>query len=191
MKGKIVRATRTVARQSCDYSVLRRRSGFEIIVDCGDCGAEPGLDNPVCFGNIARAVQQEGSPVAITLRSHVERRYGAGATATIGQISSILNRVQSLQGQLAMDSARGGGCPECVRILTGKLAVIGQGFASMEISGALSAAKTLETKTPPARQICQECAGMTNVQIQDIRVAVRNLENSILRDAFNVVAVDG
>lgn len=190
MKGKIVRATRAGYRESCDYSVLRRRSGFELIVECGDCGAEPGLENPVCFGNITRAIQQEGSPVAITLRSHVERRYGAGAAATVGQISAILNRIQSLQGQLTRDSARGGGCPDCVRILAGKLAVIGQGFGSMNIDSAISAVMVLEIKTPPTRQVCQDCAGMTNVQIQDILVAVRNLEDSILRGAFKVVGAD-
>jgi hypothetical protein len=190
MKGKIVRAAHSVGGESCDYSVKKRRSGIELVVECGDCMAEPGLENARCFKSVLTAMQREGTPVAVTLRSHVERRYGAIATERMSLISGILNRVESLQSQLARDSTKSAACADCLHPLAGKLAVIGRGLGTMDLNNATSVANALEGHVFPNRSGCGECIGITRVQVIDIAKGARNLEKNLVRGAFNIVEGD-
>lgn len=190
MKGKIVRAAHSAGGDSCDYSVKKRRSGIELMVECGDCKAEPGLENARCFKSVLTAMQREGIPVAVTLRSHVERRYGLTATETINLISGIMNKVESLQSQLVRDSTKSAACADCLHPLAGKLAVIGRGLGSMDINNAISVANALEDHAFPNRSGCADCVGITSVQITDIGKGARNLEKILVRGAFNIVEGD-
>lgn len=190
MKGKIVRAAHSVDGDSCDYSVKKRRSGIELVVECGGCATYPGLENARCFKSVLTAMQREGTPVAITLRSHVERRYGSAAAQTMSQISGILNRVEGLQSQLARDSTKSEACAACLHPLAGKLAAIGRGLGTMELNGAISVANALEGHVFPNRSGCADCIGITRVQVTDISKGARNLEKILVRGAFNIVEGD-
>ena len=159
MRGKMVRTAHSMGGESCGYSVKKRRSAIELVVECGDCLAEPGLENARCFKGVLTAMQREGSPVAVTLRSHVERMYGPAATETLSQISGILNRVESLQNQLSRDSTKSEACAACLRPIAGKLAVVGRGLGAMDLNNAISIANTLEGHEFPNRPGCAECIG--------------------------------
>jgi hypothetical protein len=190
MKGKMVRAAHSVGGDSCEYSTKKRRAGIEIVVECGDCKAEPGLENARCFKSVLTAMQREGTPVAVTLRSHVERRYGSAAVQTMSQISGILNRVESLQSQLARDSTKSAACADCLHPLAGKLSMVGRGLGSMDLNSAISVANTLDSHDFPKRSGCADCIGITRVQVTDIAKGARNLEKSLVRGAFNIVEGD-
>ena len=91
--GRSPRKPRPGAEKACDHTTLKRRNGIELVMECARCAAEPGLDSRRCFGNVLTAIQSEGVPVAITLRSHVERRYGFEASASMGRIAAVLNKL--------------------------------------------------------------------------------------------------
>ncbi|MDO9538105.1 MAG: hypothetical protein Q7J68_07285 [Thermoplasmata archaeon] len=191
MTGRKVRAAHSRADGACDYSSRKRRNGIELVMECADCEFEPGLQNPRCFRSVMHAIQSEGLPVAVTMRSHIERRYGQSAAGTMGQISDILNRVQSLQSQLARDSTRNEACAGCVSQLSTKLTAISRGLNAMDLNNAISSAKTLESQNfGSSRSSCADCKGMTIVQVNDISKAARTMESTIVKGAFNIVEAE-
>ncbi len=158
-----------------------------MVMECGQCDCEPGLDKPRCFRSALVAIQREGVPVAITLRSHVERRYGLEACDSLGRVSGILNKLDSLQAQLGRDSGKGEACAGCVKPLSGNLDHIGGKLRGMDLSGAVGLAREMERGDFGSnRQACGDCAGMTIVQMADIAKALKGLENSIARVSITI-----
>jgi hypothetical protein len=135
-------------------------------------------------------MQREGVPVAVTLRSHVERRYGSAAAQTMSLVSNIMNRVESLQSQLARDATKSAACADCLHPLTGKLAMMGRGLGSMDLNNTISVANALESHNFPNLSGCADCVGITRVQVADIAKSARGLEKTLVRGAFNIVEGD-
>ncbi len=188
MRGRNVRVARSASTGSCDFTVKKRRGGFELVMECGGCGAEPGLENPRCFRNVLDVMQREGMPLAITMRSHIEKRYGAVASGTMGRIAGILNRVENLQRQLAQASARDGNCRQCAGPAAARLAALVHCLRSMDMAGALNSANALgRQEFGSGLASCDDCKGMTAVQVTDIDSSARDLEKAVLRNAFGIV----
>jgi hypothetical protein len=178
--GKNANKSRSGAERGCVHSTLKRRSGFEIVMECSRCPAEPTLDSQKCFGNVLIAIQREGVPVAVTLRSHVERRYALEASACMGRMAGVLNKLDSLQAQLERDSKRSEACVACVRPLSGKLAIAASRLRGMDLNSAVSSAWDLESEVfGSGRPACADCAGMTRVQLSEIARSLRELEKSL------------
>jgi len=157
-------------------------------MDCGSCGARPGLENPRCFRNVLDIMQREGIPIAVTLHSHIEKRYGPTASGTLGRMTDILNRSENLARQLSQTSVTDAGCRECAGPLLSRLAALAHCLRSMDIGGAASAAHGLGFRTrPPGKQRCADCTGITEVQISDIQRLAGDLQRAILRNAFGIV----
>ncbi|MBA3044959.1 MAG: hypothetical protein KKH41_03365 [Candidatus Thermoplasmatota archaeon] len=185
--GKTVKKARSAAENECEYSIGKRRNGSEIVMECGTCSVVPGLDEQRCFRNALGIMQREGVPVAITLRSHVERRYGLEACASLGRISGILNKVDSLLAQLNRDSGKGDACMACVKPLAGKLAMIDSRLKSLDLNSAVTSAWGLERdEFGSNRPACADCSGMTRVQVADIVKNLRALEKIVTRGAIKI-----
>jgi hypothetical protein len=166
---------------------LKRRNGIELVMECGQCQAVPGLEGQRCFGGVLAAVQREGVPVAITLHSHVERRYGLEASGSMAKIAGVLNKIDSLQAQLARDSGKAEACAACVRPLAGKLGMTAARLRGMDLNTAVSAAWDLERDGFGSnRSGCQDCSGMTRIQLNDIARALRELEKVVTRGAIKI-----
>jgi len=188
MKGRNVRIARSASTGSCDFNIKKRRGGFELVMECGGCGSEPGLENPKCFRNVLDVMQREGMPLAITMRSHIEKRYGAVASGTMGRMTGILNRVQNLQRQLAQTSARDSNCRQCAGPASARLAALAHCLRSMDMAGALNSAHALGSQGfGSGLPGCDDCKGMTAVQLKDIGSSAGDLEKAILRNAFGIV----
>ncbi len=186
--GKSANRARPGSSNDCEHSLLKRRSGIELVMECGGCSAEPGLDKQRCFWSVLMAIQSEGVPVAITLRSHVERRYGLEASASMGSIANILNKVDSLNAQLERDSRKMEACAGCVRPLTGKLAMTASRLRGMDLNSAVASAWDLERDGFGSnRSGCVDCSGMTKIQIADIGRALKELEKVVTRGAIKIL----
>lgn len=192
MRGRTLAAASQAAAWDCEHSSEKRRSGVEIIMECGGCREVPGLGNPRCFRSVLAALQQEGAPVAITMKSHIERRYGPAAAGTMGRMSELLGNMESLRAQLARDSGRGEQCPECVRPLAGKLAMAGDKLRAMNLEAAVTMAGSLEaTEIGSSRGMCLDCAGITKVQVADIVKGLRDLGRQVVQASFAGEAGNG
>jgi hypothetical protein len=161
-------------------------------MECASCRESPGLGNPRCFRSVLEAIHREGPPVAIAMRSHIERRYGPAAAGTMGRISDLLGNMEALRAQLARDSGRSEQCPECVRPLAGKLAVTADKLRGMNVEGAAVMAASLEaTEIGGTRGMCLDCAGITRVQVTDIVRMLRELGRHVVQGAAGEVEGDG
>ena len=187
MQGGKVRGAHSIVKEACDYTAAKRRAGVELVFECGSCVAGRELDDPACFRNVLRAVQREGAPIAIALRSHMEKRYGSYAAGTMAKIADILSRVENLQRQLATDSLKREGCAECLRPLAERLSAVRQCILSMDLDRAISSGRALGGLTfGSGREACVECRGITIVQASDIARSAEDLEKIIVGDMFNI-----
>jgi len=147
-----------------------------------------GLENPRCFRSVLDILQREGPPVAITMRTHIEKRYGQTSSGILGRMADMLNRAENLQRHLAQASSRDQGCKACAGPVSAKLAVITHCARSMDVSGVLDSANGLgDMPMGGNRKDCADCTGMTSVQAADIAKAAKGIERAVVRNAFGIV----
>ena len=128
-------------------------------------------------------------PVAIILRSHIEKRHDSRSTKVMGLAAEILNNTEELKNQLIMDSRRNDKCSGCLKSLIVKLDSLGKNILARKIHIALRQASVLEEHDFRQGSKCDECAGMTLVQLSSISRMAIVLEKEILAGSFNIVEV--
>lgn len=188
MRGSKVRAPTSGKANLCQYITSRRHSGIELIMECQHCD-NGSLSKISCYQGVLRAIQLEGMPAAIILRSHIEKRHDSSSTKVMGLSAEILNNIEELRSQLTMDSKRNDKCSGCLKPLIVKLDSLGKNIMSRKIHMALKQASILERHDFRQGSKCDECAGMTRVQLSSISRMANAFEKVILAGSFNIVEV--
>ena len=188
MRGSKVRAPVSGKANLCQHITSRRHSGIELIMECQHCD-NGSLSNIGCYQGVLRAIQLEGMPAAIILRSHIEKRHDSRSTKVMGLAAEILNSTEELRSQLIMDSRRNDKCSGCLKPLIVGLDNLEKNIMSRKIHLALKQASVLERHDFRQGNKCDECAGMTRVQLSSISKMANTLEKEILAGSLNIVEV--
>ncbi len=189
MRAKKVRAPISGKRELCQYVTNNRHGNIELIMECRHCEIG-GLDNLKCYRGVLGAIQLEGIPSAIILRSHIEKRYGARSTRAMSQIAELLNQVDDLHSQLNIDGRRNDKCAGCLKPLINELEGMSKNILARKIHGTVQQARILKNHTYRNGARCDDCAGMIQIQVTSISKIANNLEKEILAGTFNIVEVD-
>ena len=188
MRGRKVRAPISGKANLCQYIISRRHSGIELIMECMYCDSGS-LSNIGCYQGVLKAIQLEGMPAAIILRSHIEKRHDSRSTKVMGLAAEILNSTEELRSQLVMDSRRNDKCSGCLKPLIVKMDSLGKNILARKIQNALKQTSNLDNHDFRQGSKCDECAGMARVQLSSISRMAIVLEREILAGSFNIVEV--
>jgi len=189
MRGKKIRAPVSGIETLCQHMTSRRQGGMVLIMECQDCNVS-NLNNMACYRGVIRSIQHEGAPTAIILRSHIERKYDSRSTRAMGQIAEMLNRVEELREQLAIDRQHNDKCSGCLRSLVSALENVKKDILSCKIHGAVTQTGIMNSYDFRNGSKCDECSGMTKIQLSSISKIASNLERDILAGAINIVGVE-
>ena len=190
MRGSKVRASVQGRSQLCPHSIKRSQGNIELVMECEEC-KNSGLELQPCFRGVLKAIQQEGIPSAIILRSHIEKRYDIPSTWTMSQLARILNHTDDLISQISVDAARSGKCTDCLGSLGSGLGRLKESLLSMRIADAIKLANELESHEFRKGAKCDQCSGMMRMRLAKISSMAREIENHVLAGAFHIVGVEG
>lgn len=185
MKLLKVRAENPQGGSKCQHSTRKAEGGLELIMECHMCGTGT-LKGQNCYHGTVRAIQQQGVPSGIILRSHVERRYDSRSTRIMGQIAEIINRIEDLRNILVVDSRKGARCTECLATLIKQLDEMKGQFLNRDIEGGIRRSAALGKYNFRSGVRCDECAGMALVHIGDISKLARSLENEVIAGTIGI-----
>ncbi len=115
MKGKIVRTPISRDPGICQCTLNPRRGGVELVVDCAGCDGTARLDTQKCYSGVISCIQEQGAPIAITLRSYVERRYGQKTCKLMGQIADVMNKISVIRSFMTSMGQKGQMCQDCIK----------------------------------------------------------------------------
>jgi hypothetical protein len=188
MRASKIRAPASGKANLCQHIISRRHNGIELIMECQHC-VNGSLKNLNCYQGVLKAIQLEGMPAAIILRSHIEKRHDSRSTKVMGLAAEILNSIEELKSQLVMDSRRNDKCSGCLKPLIVKLDSLGKNILARKIQNALKQTSILENHDFRQGSKCDECAGMTKVQLSSISRMANTLEREILAGSFNIMEV--
>ncbi|MCK5024724.1 MAG: hypothetical protein KAR56_03820 [Thermoplasmata archaeon] len=188
MRGSKIRAPISGKTELCQHMTSRRHNGIELIMECQHCDGGS-LSNIGCYQGVLRAIQVEGVPAAIILRSHIEKRHDSRSTRVMSLAAEILNSTEELRSQLVMDSKRNEKCSGCLKLLIVGLDSLEKSILSRKVHMALKHANVLEKHDFRQGSKCDECAGMSRVQLSSLSRMANALEKEILVGAFNIVKV--
>ena len=188
MKGKMVRAPVSRDVGKCPCSLSQRRGGFELAVECGDCGRRSSLDDINCYRGVLRCVRENGRPVELTFRSHVEVRYDQRIIDIISRIAEVLNKTGLLVSASNSPGKMGQACASCQAELKNSLLGLEKSLENMELARAISLSKTLGALGTGARgRECEGCARVTRSHLEEISQSLGLLERDVIKGMFGIV----
>ena len=158
MRGSKVRVPVLGKETLCQHIISRRHSGIELIMECQHCD-NGSLSNIGCYQGVLKAIQLEGMPAAIILRSHIEKRHDSRSTKVMGMAAEMINNIEELLSHLAMDSRQNNKCSGCLKSLIVELDSLGKNILSRKIHMALKQASVLDNHDFRQGSKCDECAG--------------------------------
>jgi hypothetical protein len=188
LKGKMVRAPASRDVGKCPYSLSQRRGGFELTMECGDCGKHSSLTDVNCYCGVLRGIRKNGKPVELTLRSHVEVRYDQKTIEIISRIAEVLNRSSLLISASNSLGKKDQACVSCQTELKNLLLGLERSLEGMELGRAISLSRSLGSLNFGNQAgECEGCARVARSHLEDIAHDLGLLERAVIKGMFGIV----